>query len=568
MEYAEIPSDNESEDEYDDPEYDSECDDDSDIDKNQIDEAVASLENTSYSENCNVIEYESDSDTPLSDRLAALDGIWDNKRRKFDEIIFSEDCGPMVPSDIRSPSQIFLCLFSEVLIERIVEQTNLYRQQSDKPFKAVNKAEILKFIGMNIMMGISRLPAIRCYWSSNCQLHNSYISSVMPLNRFFAILSHIHLNDNLSMPQKGEPNYDKLYKLRPLLDMLSENFIKFYKPSEKQAVDESMVKFKGRSTLKQYNPQKPIKRGFKIWVRADEHGFVCEFQVYTGKTANLVEKQLGERVVIDLTHQIISKNYQVYFDNYFTSVNLMIELKSKNILACGTVRKNRKGLPKKQINDKTMKRGDYESRTSYKGISWIKWNDNKPIQFLSNFHDPSIKTTVSRRQKDGTSIQINCPQATRDYNNYMNCVDKADQLKSTYEISRKSKKWWLRIFWHFIDVTVVNSFIIYKQNTPSTKMNLIDFRLKLVTELIGFASPKKRGPKTKQFTPSKRKPQISNEIRFSQARHIPTKLEIQRNCTCCSSKTNRVRTSYMCITCNVPLYIKEKINCYEIYHKT
>jgi len=42
-------------------------------------------------------------------------------------------------------------------------------------------------------------------------------------------------------------------------------------------------------------------------------------------------------------------------------------------------------------------------------------------------------------------------------------VDKADMLKSIYEINRKNKKWWPRIFWYFIDITVNNSFIIYKQ---------------------------------------------------------------------------------------------------------
>lgn len=344
-----------------------------------------------------------------------------------------------------------------------------------------------------MMMGINRLPSIRDYWSSNSQLNNTYISSIMPLNRFFSLLSHMHLNDNSAMPRKGEPNYDKLYKIRPLLESLSETYLKYYKPSEIQAIDESMVKFKGRSTLKQYNPMKLIKRGFKIWVRADKHGFVCEFQVYTGKIAGLAEKRLGERVVMDLTRQIVSKNYQVYFDNYFTSVDF--QLKNKNVLACGTVRRDRKGLPIKQMTEKNMKTGYYEFRTLYKGISWVKGKDNKSVQFLSNFHDPYISTNIGRYQKDDTIIQLNCPQATRNYNNHMNCVHKADQLKSSYEINRKSKKWWHRLFWHFVDVTVVNSFIIYKQKNPSNKMNLKEFRLNVVTELVGFSTPIKRGTK-------------------------------------------------------------------------
>ena len=35
------------------------------------------------------------------------------------------------------------------------------------------------------------------------------------------------------------------------------------------SIDEAMIKFKGRSSLKQYVSLKPIKRGIKAWVRAD-----------------------------------------------------------------------------------------------------------------------------------------------------------------------------------------------------------------------------------------------------------------------------------------------------------
>ena len=42
-----------------------------------------------------------------------------------------------------------------------------------------------------------------------------------------------------------------------------------YKPACENSIDEAMIPFKGRSSMKQYMPKKPIKRGFKIWVRAD-----------------------------------------------------------------------------------------------------------------------------------------------------------------------------------------------------------------------------------------------------------------------------------------------------------
>ena len=80
----------------------------------------------------------------------------------------------------------------------------------------------------------------------------------------------------------------------------------------------------------------------------------------------------------------------------------------------------------------------------------------------------------------------------KDYR-YMGCVDKSDQMKLFYEITRKSKKWWHRLLWHFIDVTLVNSFIILKLLNPNKDLKLKDYRLSVVDELIGINCQKKRG---------------------------------------------------------------------------
>lgn len=85
--------------------------------------------------------------------------------------------------------------------------------------------------------------------------------------------------------------------------------------------------------MKQYNAAKPIKRGYKIWVRADSSGYVCEFQIYTGKSTIDKGKSLGGRVVQDFTRVIVGKFHKVYFDNFFTSIDLMISLKADGILA-------------------------------------------------------------------------------------------------------------------------------------------------------------------------------------------------------------------------------------------
>ena len=44
-----------------------------------------------------------------------------------------------------------------------------------------------------------------------------------------------------------------------------------------------MIPFKGRLSMKQYMPLKPVKRGIKVCECADSsNGFVCDINVYTG----------------------------------------------------------------------------------------------------------------------------------------------------------------------------------------------------------------------------------------------------------------------------------------------
>ncbi len=59
-------------------------------------------------------------------------------------------------------------------------------------------------------------------------------------------------------------------------------------PGKELAADEAMIKFQGRSSLKQYMPKKPIKRGMKVWVLGDSsNGYFCRLDIYTGKKIKL-----------------------------------------------------------------------------------------------------------------------------------------------------------------------------------------------------------------------------------------------------------------------------------------
>lgn len=117
--------------------------------------------------------------------------------------------------------------------------------------------------------------------------------------------------------------------------------------STSQSVDEAMIKFKGRSSLKQYMPLKPIKRGYKVWVRSDSRtGYMYQFQIYTGKAdSGNVSTDLGGKVVQHLCETLKGSNSHVTFDNFFSSYELMETLLTWNVYATATVRCNRRNLP-------------------------------------------------------------------------------------------------------------------------------------------------------------------------------------------------------------------------------
>ena len=133
------------------------------------------------------------------------------------------------------------------------------------------------------------------------------------------------------MPKRGDDNFDKLYKVRPFLNKLNAQFDECYHPSQNQSVDESMIKFQGRSSFKQYMPMKPTKRGYKVWVRADDKGYVCQFEIYTGRKTKEAKpfKDLGGSVVKELTSKLEGKKYNIYADNFFSSIPLAKYLSEK-----------------------------------------------------------------------------------------------------------------------------------------------------------------------------------------------------------------------------------------------
>ena len=131
-------------------------------------------------------------------------------------------------------------------------------------------------------------------------------------------------------------------------------------------------------------PLKPVKRGFKVWVRADAvTRFFCDIDVYVGKPSDgtTTETGLGERVVMQLTECLRGCNYQIYSDNYFTSSCLADNLLKHQLYCCGTTRNSRRGFPN-TLKQVALERG--ENLFCQRGnLVASVWMDKKPVHMLS-----------------------------------------------------------------------------------------------------------------------------------------------------------------------------------------
>ncbi|CAJ0965480.1 unnamed protein product [Ranitomeya imitator] len=105
-------------------------------------------------------------------------------------------------------------------------------------------------------MGIVKKPELRQYWSTDILYQTPIYGMVMIRKRFEAIHKFLHFRDNTDILPRDDPNFDRLFKIRPVIEHFSNKFAEVYIPQREICVDESLIHFKGRLQFRQYLPSK------------------------------------------------------------------------------------------------------------------------------------------------------------------------------------------------------------------------------------------------------------------------------------------------------------------------
>lgn len=176
--------------------------------------------------------------------------VWNSDGSNVDVPEFTEHVGPTrrLPRDATPLSSSCCCL---QLITRYTNKNALDlilahpQMNGAEEWTQTTAEEIMAFLGIVILMGVVKLPATHMYWSLDERLNQAGVVKIFPRDRFLILLKYFYCNDPSELPHKDDPEY-KLYRVKPILEELSRNFLIMYDPHREQSIDEAMVKFKGR----------------------------------------------------------------------------------------------------------------------------------------------------------------------------------------------------------------------------------------------------------------------------------------------------------------------------------
>uniref|UniRef100_A0AAV2KBW4 PiggyBac transposable element-derived protein domain-containing protein n=1 Tax=Knipowitschia caucasica TaxID=637954 RepID=A0AAV2KBW4_KNICA len=400
-------------------------------------------------------------------------------------------------------------------------------------------------------------------------MHSSYDlpfpSAAMSRNTFMRMCRSLHLcsmeDDARNQALRGTPHYDRLAKVRPLYELMVTACRDNYHPNINISIGERMVASKARIALKQYVKNKPTKWGYKLFVLADsDTGYTWNCFMYEGK-ASLSGKGLSYDSVMSLLNMDgLGSGYHLYVDDFYTSPHLFRDLFARHIGACGAIKTNRIGFPRTSSNNL--------SRVDPRGsVRWIRENEllfvkrkgTREQVFCSTLH---TMFSGDAAQRPRSLLYVPLPAAIKDYRSHMGGVDLSDALIGYFTVLHRTSKWYRTLFFHFLDIAIVNASVLYNATHADRKLSQLQFREELISQLYQYESPSTAAKRAQ--TQSSASAHIP--LFFNQGKDIDRATAAtvgRRRCKLCHK-----RTPLGCELCAVPLCLIPTRNCYQQWHQS
>jgi len=180
---------------------------------------------------------------------------------------------------------------------------------------------------------------------------------------------------------------------------------------------------------------------------------------------------------LHLNCRVEGLGYKLFMDNFFSSPRLFDDLLRCKIHSCGTVWPNRKDMPS-DFGPKKLKftKGDVRVRTR-DNLTALAWKDRRDVYMLTNMDPPPVEGNFCDDSKRAVK-----PQIVAWYNRHMGYIDNPNRMANSYSMCRRNFKWTTKLFFHLLDLTVLNSWILL--SSCGAKCIHRDFKFLLVRNLI------------------------------------------------------------------------------------
>jgi hypothetical protein len=184
--------------------------------------------------------------------------------------------GPDIVGEARrtlgpTPLALFRTLIQDELLEEIVGVTNeSARARLGDTWMPLTISEFWRWLALVVAMGIHALPGLRDYWSEThwgpwllvivtvfavisvllAVLGVPQFKLIMTGTRFRQIKSNLHFvrpnGPYKNHVEIGDPRYDRMWKVRPLIEHVNANIKLVYAAGEFLALDEMMIPSKSK----------------------------------------------------------------------------------------------------------------------------------------------------------------------------------------------------------------------------------------------------------------------------------------------------------------------------------
>lgn len=444
-------------------------------------------------------------------------------------------------------------LFTDEMLDIIVRYTNQYMDilrsnfSRERDIKSTDVIEIRAFIGLLYLAGAYRgnRQSLEELWGSEGDGIEKF-SLVMNIKRFKTLIRCLRFDDRSTREERKKE--DRLAPVREVFCKFVQNCQRSYIPGENTTIDEMLPGFRGRCPFRQYIPSKPNKYGIKCFALVDARmNYTYNMEIYAGSQPEgpFYVSNKPTAVVFRMAEPLFGSGRNITADNWFTDMELVNDLKQKKLSYVGTVRKNKRQLPPQFVATKT--REQFSSLFGFSGgktlVSYVP-TKNKNVILVSTLHsDNSI---------DPDSGEKNKPEIITFYNLTKGGVDTVDKMCATYNVSRNIKRWPMVIFFTILNVSGINSHVIYLGNNLEPMHRRLF--LKRLSHELTIGELRRRSIKTigiptdlqnrlKRYRPSSQEEE-----------QTPTIAPKRRRCSTCTSATGLRRlTNHECKKCQTSL---------------